>query len=66
MARTPNKPDREPQAAATSNADGESAARVVEQTEKLETFDDPARFRIGKVISRAALKPKKPRPPKPR
>lgn len=65
MARAPDKPDGDPPAVPSSE-DGESAARMIEQSEKLEAFDDPARFRIGKVISRAALEPGKRRPRKPR
>lgn len=63
MARAPDKPDPPSD---SSREDGESVARMVEQSEKLEAFDDPARFRIGKLISRAAEKPRKRRPPKPR
>ena len=64
MARAPEKPDRDPPDVPASEDD--SVARMVEQSEKLEAFDDPARFRIGKVISRAALKPGKRRPRKQR
>ena len=42
----------------------ECAARIVEQTEKLEPFaDSSAQLRVGKVIGTAALKspPRKPR-----
>jgi hypothetical protein len=65
MARAPDKPDRDPPAVPVSE-DGEGVARMVEQSEKLEAFDDPARFRIGKMISGAAQKPGKRRPRKPR
>jgi hypothetical protein len=64
MARAPDKPDRDrPPASARED---ESVVRMIEQSEKLEAFDDPARFRIGKLISRAAVKPGKRRPRKPR
>ena len=63
MARAPDKPDPP---AVSSNEEGDSVARMIEQSEKLEAFDDPARFRIGKMISRAALKRGKRRPRKPR
>jgi hypothetical protein len=65
MARAPDKPDRRPSAGAGSE-DGESVARMIEQSEKLEAFDDPARFRIGRLISGAAVKPRKRRRRKPR
>jgi hypothetical protein len=65
MARAPDKPDRKPPAVPASE-DGEAIARMIEQSEALEAFDDPAKLRIGKVISRAALTPGKRRPRKPR
>jgi len=59
MARTPDKPDRRPPAVPTKADDGESAARRVEQIEKIEIFNEPAQYRIGQAISRAAQKPRK-------
>lgn len=58
MACAPDQSDRNFSADTLSNTgDGKSLARLLEQSEVLEVFDEAIRLRFGKVISTAALKP---------
>jgi hypothetical protein len=60
MACAPNKSDRNVSATPTSEAaDAESLARLLDQNEILEAFDEAIRRRFGQMISAAVLKPAK-------
>ena len=57
MARDPKQSDRDVSADDPSNTDnGQSPARLLEQSEILELYDEAARRRFGEWISAARLK----------
>jgi len=57
MSRAKGKSDRDLKAAPPAPADdAEIPARLLDQSEILETFDEAIRHRFGKLISAAAVK----------